>query len=189
MCRLDTILPLLLASVIFAQFASAQRKQRKLEETIAWLTQKLPVLAVYEGRYKNPHPSLRDKIHFRQVVSSANFDGCKCELIAQRISFSRIYYFKQVFSFSDIDPGKIKVEMFAIETTPLNPPQPTITISTKDGNRAIHVSELSGSLFIDSDISSSDKYDTQIIAHSKDAADRLAKALRQMARLCQGRRR
>jgi hypothetical protein len=74
-------LALLISTYVFAFGQAEQPKQQEkdmptLDETVKWLSQKLPPMAAYEGRSKKGGTvTLR--------VVSATFDGYSCTLSAQ----------------------------------------------------------------------------------------------------------
>jgi hypothetical protein len=76
LCALALLLSISVVVFGQAEQPKQQTDQPTLDETVKWLSQKLPSMAAYEGRFKASTVTLR--------VISATFDGPSCTLSTQQ---------------------------------------------------------------------------------------------------------
>src|SRR5262249_50820816 len=129
-------LALLLSTCIFVFGQTEQPKQEKdsptLDETIKWLSQKLPALAAYEGKEKTGTT-------ITQRVVSVTFDGSACTLSMQMeivlaSGFRNDESATYVFSLASLDPENISVERSKLGS---EPPKYDLILNAKGGKKAI----------------------------------------------------
>ncbi len=183
------LIHLTLACLIYGQEVikppvDQEQKEPTLEETTKWLSQNLPALAAYEGRYKNlPRSQFKDADKTSIKVLSAAIDGCNCEISIERHSFASLEQEKFLFSLSNLDQSK--VETLLIGEGLMDPPEPTIRMWTKEEKKSIRRSSYNKTALLSP---SSYTYNTNQISigtDSKESAERLAKAFRHAIKLCQ----